>query len=492
MHSRILAALDHAPGGQVALCDEHRAISFTELREAVGVESDWLKARGVQRCALLADNGAGWAIADLALLQLRALNVPTPAWFTAPQIAHVLADAALDCILTDDPERVEREQPAFTRVGRTPHSQLALLRRARPQTHADVAAGVVKITYTSGSTGAAKGVCLTLQAIEQTARSIAYASPLGVTRHLCTTPLATLLENIAGVYAPLLMGGTCVAPSANVTGVRYGALDAQAFIGTISNTAPHSLILTPELLRVLIHAALRGWKPPPQLQFIAVGGAVVAPALLEDAATLGLPVYEGYGLSECASVVCLNTPADARRGSVGRPLPHARVRVDENGQIHVRGALMSGYLGDNAGAPEEIATGDLGWIDEDGYVYVRGRLKNLVITSMGRNVSPEWVEAQLTRDAAVAQAVVIGEARPWLAALVVPAARATAQQIERAVAAANARLPSYAQVRAWIDLPEPLSFSNGLLTANGRPRRDVIAARYAATIDALYETAKAS
>ena len=85
---------------------------------------------------------------------------------------------------------------------------------------------------------------------------------------------------------------------------------------------------------------------PPSLKFVAVGGASVAVELLERAAAVGLPVYEGYGLSECASVVCLNTPAARRPGSVGRPLPHARVRVDADGQLMVSGVTMRGYLGD--------------------------------------------------------------------------------------------------------------------------------------------------
>jgi long-subunit acyl-CoA synthetase (AMP-forming) len=169
------------------------------------------------------------------------------------------------------------------------------------------------------------------------------------------------------------------------------------------------------------------------------------------------------------------------------------VRIDEHGQILVRGAGMVGYLGHDSVAPEEIATGDLGSIDADGYVYVHGRLKNMFITSMGRNVCPEWVEAELTCDPSVAQAVVSGEARPWPVALIHPASPQVAdRQIERAIESANERLPAYAQVRRWALLPEPLSFANGLLTANGRPRRDAVAARHASLIDALYRTALAS
>jgi len=306
-------------------------------------------------------------------------------------------------------------------------------------------------------------------------------------------PLSTLLENIAGVYTPILLGAQCITPSLRTLGIGYGFLDPTAFVTAITRTAPHSLILPPELLRVLVVTAQRGWTPPADLRFIAVGGASVSQSLLDEAASRGLPAYQGYGLSECASVVCLNTPAASRAGSVGRVLPHARVRIDAQGQILVRGATMRGYLGHDSVEGAEIATGDLGSIDADGYVYVHGRLKNMFITSMGRNVSPEWVEGELLSDPCIGQAVVCGEARPWPIALVHPASAAvTDRQIDRTIANANQRLPAYAQVRHWSLLPEPLSFANGLLTANGRPRRDALAARHASLIDALYRTALAS
>ena len=123
----------------------------------------------------------------------------------------------------------------------------------------------------------------------------------------------------------------------------------------------------------------------------------------------GLPAYEGYGLSECASVVALNAPGAVREGSVGRVLPHATLRIDEAGEIHVRGATMLGYLGEEGASPEEVATGDLGFINDDGYLYVQGRRKNLLITSLGRNVSPEWVERELLAHTSIGQAVVFGD-----------------------------------------------------------------------------------
>lgn len=492
MTSEVIAALQAAAGDRPALSDEHRSLTYRQLREAVAAEAEWLSRSQVRRCALLADNGVAWVITDLALLQLDALNVPVPSWFTRDQIGHVLDDAGIDCIVTDEPDRVLRDRCEF-HVASVAPSGLSLLRRDRAAAPGAIPDGVAKITYTSGSTAAPKGVCLSLEAMERVACSLAAAIQVDASRHLCAMPLATLLENIAGVYTPILLGAQCMTPSLRTLGISYGSLDPKAFVTAITRTAPHSLILPPELLRVLVVTAQHGWSPPAELRFIAVGGASVSQSLLDEAASLGLPAYQGYGLSECASVVCLNTPAASRAGSVGRVLPHARVRIDAQGQILVRGAAMRAYLGHDSVEGAEIATGDLGSIDADGYVYVHGRLKNMFITSMGRNVCPEWVESELLCDPCIGQAVVCGEGRPWPVALVHPAsARVTGSQIDRAIADANARLPTYAQVRSWSVLPEPLSFANGLLTANGRPRRDALAARYASLIDALYRTALAS
>lgn len=492
----LLGALHRVSPAAIALTDGERTIAYGALPSLLAHELDWLQAAGGERYALLAENGVPWALADLALHVGRRCSVPLPGSFTPAQIAHALDDAGVDAVLTDEAARAPEWLAGWYYAGQSPVSGLHLHRRQLdPAARAVAPPGTCKVTYTSGSTAEPKGVCLSAESLEAIAAALADATAaLPIARHLCVLPLATLLENVAGLYAPLLRGATCVLPTQRDTGLNYGGLDAGKLLATLTREQPHSLILVPELLQVLVTAAERGWRCPASLQFVAVGGAKVTTALLARADAVGLPVYEGYGLSECASVVCLNTPSARRAGTVGRPLPHVRVRVDAAGQVHVGGNAMLGYLGEPVTGPAaEIATGDLGTFDADGYLQLQGRIGNRFITSFGRNVSPEWIESEVSQRLGSQPVLACGEARPYTTLIVGAAERDVPDAaVEAAIDAANARLPDYAQVRRWARSPQPFSFADGTLTANGRLRRREILARSSALLDALYRAERAS
>lgn len=493
--NRLSEALRAGPASAIALDDGRRSLTYGELASQVGEEQRWLTAGGAERIALLADNGLGWAVTDLALHLSQTLSVPLPGYFTDAQRLHALDDAGIDGLLTDAPDAAREWLPGWRAAGVSARTGFTLFRRQLDSAARAVAPpATTKVTYTSGSTSAPKGVCLSATQLETVAASLAAAtSSLSISRHLCLLPLPTLLENVAGLYAPLMTGATCLLPGSDVTGMSYAGPDVPRLLACIAGNRPESLILVPELLQLLVTAAERGWKAPPTLKFIAVGGASVPSALLERAADIGLPVFEGYGLSECASVVCLNTPAAHRAGSVGRSLPHARLRLSPDGEIMVSGVTLLGYLGDVPQPVEaELATGDLGEQDADGYVYIRGRRRNVFITSFGRNVTPEWVEQEIAQHSGLRHVMVSGEARPYAVALVSAAANVDASAIDRAIDVANARLPDYARVRRWLRVPEPFSFASGLLTANGRLRRDAIASHYGSLLDSLYREELAS
>ena len=425
---------------------------------------------------LLADNGPDWVAVDLDAEAAGIALVPLPPFFTPAQLAHAVAATGMDALYCTS------ESTARALGFHRKHDLPWYSREAPP---VPLPPGTAKITFTSGTTGAPKGVCLTAAAQRAVARSLAEAMrSLGIERHLCLLPLAVLLENVAGVYAPLAAGAQWIAPPLAEVGMSGATgFDARACLAAIARHDAHSVILLPQMLLSLVNALEKAPRSLP-LRFVAVGGARVAPALIERARAVGLPVYEGYGLSECASVVALNTPQGDRPGSVGRPLPHLGVRIAGDGEIVVAGSGFLGYVG-QAFTDNELFTGDLGSLDADGFLHVAGRRKHMLITSFGRNVAPEWPEAELLAGGALAQAAVFGEGRPQLCAVLVPAPAASDAAIAAQVGAANARLPDYARIAQWVRAESPFAPQNGLATANGRVRRDAVWERYRERFDAL-------
>jgi long-subunit acyl-CoA synthetase (AMP-forming) len=254
------------------------------------------------------------------------------------------------------------------------------------------------------------------------------------------------------------------------------SFDAAVFNAAVERYQPHSLILLPQMLRAWVGWLMQQGRAAPQgLRMVAVGGAAVGAPLLLAARRLGIPAYEGYGLSEGSSVQTLNLPGADKPGSAGRPLPHAQVRINPHGEIEVAGGLLAGYLGQPPMEPAWWPTGDLGEIDADGFVHVRGRLKHVLITAFGRNVSPEWVETALRGGRAIAQTVVLGDGEPSLSAVIWPVAAGLPDAaIQAEVDAANQSLPDYARVMRWVRALAPFSADAGMATANGRPLREAI------------------
>lgn len=443
-----------------------------------------LQDSGAARIASRLDNCPDWLALDLAIRSLGRVHVPLPTFFTPGQVAHALASSGADALVV--PVDASLPEPFVALPSRALGDAMRLV--SLPANPVDLPEGTVVITFTSGTTGTPKGVCLGADALLAVAASLAEAAgPLSAKRHLCLMPLSTLLENVGGLYAALLSDAEIVVPSLGEIGYSGSAgLDVPTLIACLHRHRPESAILLPQLLLALVMAAERGAALPDSLKFLAVGGGRVGETLVARAEAVGLPVFEGYGLSECASVVCLNRPGATRAGSVGRPLPHARVTV-RDGELFVEGVRMLGYLGDEASRHGPVATGDLGHIDDDGYVHITGRRKHLFITAFGRNVSPEWVESELLQHPAFAQAVVHGEARPFNIAIVWPRDTAMDDEALRvALDAVNRALPDYARVRDIVRADAPFTFADGLLTSNGRPRRDAILARHADAVEACH------
>lgn len=434
--------------------------------------------------AILADNSPDWAMADLAALRTGTPVLPLPPFFTPAQLAHALEQTGADTVLTDQPERILALGLGFA-AGEQRRGLTWLRRSVEP---VELPAGTAKISFTSGSTGAPKGVCLSAEGLLDTARALqSRLADLPIERHLCVLPLSLLLENSAGIYAPLLSGAEVHLPGVAELGWQgMSGFDPRLLQQQVAAVGANSVILVPELLKAwTLLLAQAGLHAPDSLRFAAVGGARVEPGLLATARDYGLPAYQGYGLTECGSVVSLNVPGDDRDG-VGRPLPHVAVGIND-GEVVVRSRAFLGYLGDAGTRPDaDYATGDLGHFASDGHLHLAGRKKNLLITSFGRNVSPEWVESLLLAQPEIAQAVVVGDGRPALAAVLVPFPGVNRERLVAAVGRANAGLPDYARLAGWIEAA-PFSLQDGTLTGNGRPVRAAILERYGAVLASLYE-----
>lgn len=466
----------------VVLDDGTHTWTAAALETAVAEYAAVLRAKGVRVLATLLDNSVAWVVADRAAERAGAVHVPLPVFFTKDQIAHALQASGADTLLLPrtvpwplapaEPCSVAGEPLAMARLQNLP---------------VPMPDGTSKITFTSGTTGAPKGVCLRSATIDSVSSGVVQAmAPLRIRRHLCVLPFAVLLENIAGLNASLMNGSTCVVVPLSQLGLKGSSgFDPAAFHAAVARLRPDSIILLPQMLRLWAgYLAATRQRAPEGLTFVAVGGAPVGAGLLQASRALGIPAYEGYGLSEGASVQTLNLPGADLPGSAGRVLPHARVRISAAGEIEVSASLLAGYLGDPQPVPEWFATGDLGSLDANGFLHVQGRRKNILITSFGRNVSPEWVEGAL-QEAGVGAAVVFGDGDPALSAVLWPMNAALPDTaLQASVDAANSKLPDYARIQKWVRASHAFNAECGMTTANGRPQRAAIFQAHAQALNA--------
>ncbi|MDF0533854.1 AMP-binding protein [Shewanella sp. A32] len=476
----------------IALEDSHQQLSYQTLAQRVDALAKWLLQQQVPCVALHGGNSVDWVVVDLACHAANVICLPLPLFFTPQQIRNCLEQAGAELLLSEEillpgQCKLDLKQALPGIAAWALPERYHCWQLPYDSTH-QLPEGTHKITFTSGSTGIPKGVCLSKDHQWRVAKSLAQEIAINQPRHLCLLPLSTLLENIAGIYSPLLCGGTVVLPNDAERGMLGSSnIDSHQLLQCISKTQPHSMILLPQLLRLLVAACQQGWKAPQRLRFIAVGGGRVDPQLLLTAQQLGLPVYEGYGLSECGSVVALNTPSQSRSGAAGKVLPHCQVRIDDQ-EVIVSGACHLGYAGmPDSWYPNDIHSGDLGHL-EDGWLYIDGRRKNLLISSFGRNISPEWVESALLAEPLLNQCVVVGDDQPFLCALLTASTAVSDSQITQWIDKANEQLPDYAKVRQWLRLEDKQLLP--FMTANGRLQRQQLLKAFNLQISSLYQQQK--
>lgn len=457
-------------GEFIAISDDQSALSRRELFARVaGLASELRPAP--RTVGILAPNGIDWVIAQLACAFAGKTVVPLPTFFSAAQLEHIVRDASVEFVLAS-----ERTAELALRSGLPGRA----IRSARigPEP-GEVVDGFGQIIYTSGSTGRPKGVRHESGQMAWSAAALIAATQASANdSYLSVLPLPLLLETICSVFVPTKLGARVHFDTSLAE--RVGRGDASGIARAFDAWRPTASVLVPQLLKQWV-AELEAAKraAPTSLRLVAVGGAPVPAAVADAAWRLGIPAYEGYGLSECCSVVAVNRPDERRPGTVGRPLGGLTVSIDE-GEIVVDGpSIMDGYIGATASRPWR--TGDLGAIDQDGFLTVHGRKDSLIVTAFGRNVSPEWIETMLLADPRIAVCAVAGHGAPHLTALLIPTVRGAgwfAAAAEADILDLCARLcagaPHYAVPRAVVVTRIEDALKLGLLS-NGRPARKAIA-----------------
>ena len=487
---------------KIALQGDNISLNYGQLFATIeAFSSSHLVDSGSQHTyAVLLDNHPAWAVIDLALLFNKQCSVPLPRFFSVEQLIHSLQDSQADFLLMDDAEvnaellkKLSNQVLARKNI-KVAGKKLTLLHLNSSLKEKNNLADIVKITYTSGTTDKPKGVLLSESAIMQKVMTLAVAGEV-TDKDVCLSilPLSTLLENIGGLYVPLYCSATATLLSSESIGLSGSSqLNQQQLLSVIVNYQPSAFVIIPQLLLLLVSACAKGYQLPSRIRFIAMGGAPISIQVLKQAEKLNIPVYEGYGLSEAVSVVTVNSPSLHRLGSVGKVLPNHQLKLAADNEILVTGELFSGYLGLPAQQQQYYATGDIGHLDDDGFLYITGRKKNIINTSFGRNVSPEWLEKELEAIPEIAQCVVYGHARPCLIAIIVLRTELehqlrSIQQLDEALEKLNQQLPDYARIVDYILVDNAFSLKNKQLTGTGRPRRETIYQLYQQSLEQTYE-----
>tara|TARA_B100000809_G_scaffold265405_2_gene324135 strand:+ start:334 stop:1968 length:1635 start_codon:yes stop_codon:yes gene_type:complete len=499
-----------------------------------------LREKGVQagdRVILVSENRYEWILVDLAIQLLGAIHVPVHAPLTGHQIAYQVNDSAavmaivsgheqaskLDNVELSDQlvlmsfdtvstDRAYEDLPGT--AGNVPDEVADAIMQERVDNPLDTTS-VATILYTSGTTGEPKGVMLSHHNLVcNTLSSMENFDASGDDVHLNFLPLSHIFARTCDYYAWIATSNRLVLAQSRDTIIE----DCHAMKPTQMNGVPYFF---DKLHRVLKEQG-REDEPGSLRDLLGgnmvrcnSGGAALAEHVYDFFTGQGLYLLQGYGLTETSPVISMSNEQNSRRGASGRPLRDVEVAITEEGEIITRGPhVMIGYYKNEAATAEAIRddwfyTGDLGHLDEDNFVYITGRKKELIVTAGGKNIAPVLLESLMTEDLLMEQAVVIGSEQKFLTALVVVAREPLEkylqeQQIELSWPEALAdprveqlvreridrqleNLSPFEQVGKFALLAEPFSLEREEMTAKLSLRRDVIMKNQAAVIEAMYE-----
>jgi long-subunit acyl-CoA synthetase (AMP-forming) len=539
-----------------------------------------LIAAGVQPregVAILGFNAPEWLYADLGAIFAGAIPAGIYTTSSAEQAAYIVHHCEARVAFVDSREQAEKlvsvksQMPKLERivqwaggdaademvggydefVASGAHvDERALEARIAAQKPSDACT----LIYTSGTTGNPKGVLLSHNNLTWTAKA---SERLGFQKGDCGVsylPLSHIAEQMLSIHVPMCLGFT-IHFAESLEKMPEALLEARPsyFLGVprvwekmqakMTAAAENAPPLRKRIARWARRVGLAGGyaeqrgEPKPRLyglanalvfskvrarlgldrcRFALTGAAPISKDTLEFFLSLGLPIYEIYGMSECTGPATLSLPEAYRTGWVGKPVEGTELRIADDGEVLLRGDhCCLGYLKDEHSTRETIDedgwlhTGDVGEMDADGFVRITDRKKELLITAGGENVAPQLVEGLLKSIPVVAQAVVVGDRQKYLAALLTldpervvaeaQAAGSAARDVESAASCAtfrahlekqiekvNERLARVQTVKRFAILPTELTVDGGELTPTLKLKRKVIAKKYADVIDSMY------
>jgi len=525
-----------------------RSLTWGEVaRQAAGLAAT-LRAEGISpgdRVLIVSENRPEFAVAELAVMAIQAIPVPTYTTNTVADHAHILRDSGARVAIVSTPAlaaKLREAGPPELLITMEASDGAGLSWAEAVAAEADLPllmaeAAIIPpealacLIYTSGTGGAPKGVMLPHRALLTNCRGARkLLAPLlgeGET-YLSFLPLSHSYEHLVGLYFLPSVGTEVVF----ARGTEHLAADMLAVRPTVMTAVPRifEVIRTrilagvgrqPAWKQALFHRALaiglkrvRGARRGPvdmaidpvlerlvrrdvrarfggRLKGIMSGGGRLDPDVGRFFLALGLPIMQGYGQTEAGPVISANPPFGIRIDTVGLPLDGVEVRIAEDGEICVRGGLvMHGYW-NNPDATEAairdgwLHTGDVGVLDADGYLRITDRKKDFIKTSGGDMVSPARVEGVLMQQPEIAQAVVAGDGRAHLVALVVAQPDMDETAVTLGVDRANKMLSVTERVRRW-RLVEPFTVENGGLTSTQKLRRAAILAQHVEAVAAMY------
>jgi long-chain acyl-CoA synthetase len=495
------------------------------------------------RIGLLAENRVEWLIADMGIMTASAVNVPAHAPLTARQVHFQLHETEARWLFVSSSEQLEKirhvrsELPAlegivifddagagpdamawstFMQQGRHAVKKLANELAVRQATVGPE--DLATIMYTSGTTGNPKGVMLTHGNLLSNAYASYEANPQTDAILLSWLPYSHIYARTIDHYLSMIAGTTvCLAEN------------AETLVQNLAEICPTHLTAVPRFYEKVL-AAVASDDPAqtarklkylfgPRLDYLSSGGAALSRPVADAFTAAGIKIFQGYGLTESSPVITSNRKTSNKLGTVGSAIPGIELKIAPDGEVLTRGThVMKGYWKNPEATAEAIQdgwlhTGDLGSIDAEGFLTITGRKKELLVLSNGKKVVPPFIEGLLAADDCIDQALICGEGKPYLTALIVPnwanVGRALNGQgskpdndpqalskspavhalLEKQIGKALADVSAWEQVRKFIVMAQPFTIGADELTVSLKLRRNIILKKYGDRIEALYREA---